>query len=53
MGVQSNASSAASIVENVVTVSRAFLNNGAPSSPTTVRSLQMVVSHLTAIVHIS
>jgi len=53
LGTQSDAGSAASIVENVIAVSRAFLNDGAPSSPATVRSLQMVESHLTAVVHIS
>ena len=53
LGAQSDAGSAASIVENVIAVSRAFLNDGAPSSPATVRSLQMVESHLTAVVHIS
>ena len=49
-GMQSDGSSAASIVENVITVSKAFLDDSTPSSPMTVRSLQMVESHLTAIV---
>ncbi len=48
----SNASAAtASILENVITVSREFLNDGVPSSPGTVRSLRVVEVHLTAIVH--
>ena len=50
LGAQSNGSSAASIVENVIAVSRAYLDDGAPSSPATVRSLQLVESHLSAIV---
>jgi hypothetical protein len=50
MGAQSDGSNAASIVENVIAVSRAFLDDGTPSSPGTVRSLQLVESHLTAIV---
>ena len=49
-GARSDGSSAASIVENVIAVSKAFLDDGAPSSPATVRSLQMVESHLTAVV---
>ena len=53
LGAQSDGSSAASIVENVIAVSRAYLDDGAPSSPATVRSLQMVESHLSAIVRTS
>ena len=49
---QSNGS-AAVILENVIAVSKAMLSDGAPSSPGTVRSLQMVESHLTAVVHSS
>lgn len=37
-------------MENVIAVSKAFLDDGVPSSPATVRSLQLVESHLTAIV---
>ncbi len=43
--------SAKSILENVIAVSRELLNDGAPSSPETVRNLQMVETHLTAVVH--
>ncbi len=43
--------SAESILENVIAVSRELLNDGAPSSPETVRNLQMVETHLTAVVH--
>ncbi len=42
--------SAASILENVIAISRALLSDGALSSLETIRSLQMVESHLTAIV---
>ncbi|KAI9447272.1 hypothetical protein BJY52DRAFT_1228325 [Lactarius psammicola] len=42
--------SAASILENVIAVSREFLSDGALSGPETVRSLRMVEAHLTAIV---
>jgi hypothetical protein len=35
LGTQSDGSSAASIVENVIAVSRAYLNDGTPSSPAT------------------
>lgn len=50
LGAQSDGSSATSIVENVIAVSKAFLDDGVPSSPATVRSLQLVESHLTAVV---
>ena len=50
LGAQSDGSSATSIVENVIAVSKAFLDDGVPSSPVTVRSLQLVESHLTAVV---
>lgn len=47
----SNASAAtASILENVITVSREFLNDGVPSSTGTVQSLRVVEAHLTAVV---
>jgi hypothetical protein len=52
LGVQSDGS-AASIVENVIAVSRAFLDDSMPLSPATVRSLQLVESHLTAVVRVS
>ncbi|KAH9164648.1 hypothetical protein EDB89DRAFT_2077796 [Lactarius sanguifluus] len=42
--------SATAILENVIALSRAFLSDGTVSSPETVRSLQMVETHLTAIV---
>ncbi len=42
--------SATSILENVIAVSRALLSDGALSSLETIRSLQMVESHLTTIV---
>ena len=42
--------SAASILENVISISRAFLSDRVPSSPGTVRSLHVVESHLTAVV---
>ncbi len=41
---------AASILENVITVSKAFLSDGVPKSPGTIRSLHSVESHLAAIV---
>jgi hypothetical protein len=41
---------AASILENVITVSRDFLSDRVPSSPGTVHSLHQVEAHLTAIV---
>ncbi len=41
---------AATILENVISVSREFLSGGVPSSPGTVRSLHMVEAHLTAVV---
>ena len=41
---------AASILENVITVSRDFLSDRVPSSPGTVRSLHQVEAHLTAVV---
>jgi hypothetical protein len=44
---------ATSILENVIAVSKALLSHGELSSPETVQSLQMVESHLTAIVHCS
>ena len=50
LGAQSNGNSATSIVENVIAVSKAFLDDGVLLSPTTVRSLQLVESHLTAVV---
>jgi hypothetical protein len=49
VGMRSDGS-AAEILENVIAVSKAFLSDGAPSSPGTVRSLQLVESHLTAVV---
>ena len=42
--------SAATIVEKVISVSREFLSDGAPSSPGTVQSLQVVEAHLAAVV---
>ena len=42
--------SAASILENVISVSRAFLSDCVPSSPGTVHSLHIVESHLTAVI---
>ena len=45
--------SAAAIVEKVISVSKEFLSDGAPSSPGTVRSLQVVEAHLTAVVRTS
>jgi hypothetical protein len=48
---RSNASAA--ILEKVISVSREFLSDGAPSSPGTVRSLQVVEAHLTAVVRSS
>ena len=45
--------SAAAILETVITVSREFLSDGAPSSPGTIRSLQAVEAHLTAVVRSS
>ncbi|KAH9029764.1 hypothetical protein EDB83DRAFT_2526083 [Lactarius deliciosus] len=42
--------SATAILENVIAISRAFLSDGAASSPETIRSLQMVETHLTTIV---
>ena len=42
-------SNAASILEKVITVSKDFLSDGVPSSPGTVRSLQSVEAHLTAV----
>ncbi len=41
---------AASILENVITVSKAFLSDGVPKSPGTIRSLHSVESHLAAVV---
>ena len=41
---------AAAILENVISVSKDFLSDGAPSSPGTVRSLHMVEAHLSAVV---
>ena len=41
---------AASILENVISVSRDFLSDRVPSSPGTVRSLHQVEAHLTAVV---
>ena len=49
MGAHSN-TSAISILENVIAVSRAFLSDGTLLSSEMVRSLQMVESHLAAIV---
>jgi hypothetical protein len=43
LGAQSDGSTA-SIVENVIVISRAFLDDGTPLSPMTVRSLQLVES---------
>lgn len=40
----------ASILQNVITVSRDALNDGVPSSTETVRSLRVVEAHLTAVV---
>jgi hypothetical protein len=48
-GERSDAS--ASILQNVINVSKDFLSDSAPSSPGTVKSLQMVEAHLTAIIH--
>ena len=45
----SNASAAA-IVEKVISVSKEFLSNGAPSSPDTIRSLQAVEAHLIVVI---
>ena len=50
VGDQSD-TSAKSILENVIAISRELLNDGAPLSPETVRNLQMVETHLTAVVH--
>ena len=50
VGDQSD-TSAKSILENVIAISRELLNDGAPSSPEMVRNLQMVETHLTAVVH--
>ena len=44
---------ATSVLENVIAVSKALLNHGELSSLETVRSLQMVESHLTGIAHCS
>lgn len=44
---------ATDILENVIAVSKALLSDGELLSPETVRSLQMVESHLTSIVHCS
>ena len=41
---------AAAILENVISVSKDFISDGAPSSPGTVRSLHMVEAHLSAVV---
>ncbi|KAH8979455.1 hypothetical protein EDB86DRAFT_2835890 [Lactarius hatsudake] len=41
----------ASILENVITVSKEFLNDAVPSSPATIQSFREVEAHLTAIVH--
>ena len=49
----SSDASAAAILESVISVSKEFLSNGAPSSPDTVRSLQVVEAHLTAVVRSS
>ncbi|KAN0132744.1 hypothetical protein V8E53_009415, partial [Lactarius tabidus] len=43
----------ATILEKVISVSREFLSDGAPSSLGTVRSLQVVEAHLTAVVQSS
>ncbi len=48
-GAQSDGS-ATSILENVIAISQAFLGDSAPLSPGTIQSLQLVESHLTAIV---
>ena len=45
--------SATSILKSVIAVSQALLSDGELSSPETVRSLEMVESHLTAIAHCS
>jgi hypothetical protein len=45
-----SAAAASSILENVITVSREFLNDGVPSSAGTVQSLRVVEAHLTAVV---
>ena len=45
----SNAS-VVSILEKMINVSRDYLSDGPPSSPGTVRSLQLVESHLTAVI---
>ena len=47
-GPASNAS--VTILNNMISVSRAYLSDGPPSSPGTVRSLRQVESHLTAII---
>src|SRR6266702_3656854 len=43
-------STVASILENVINVSKEFLSDGVPKSPGTVRSLHSVEEHLTAVV---
>ena len=49
----SRSDASATILEKVISVSREFLSDGAPSSPDTVRSLQVVEAHLTAVVQSS
>jgi hypothetical protein len=52
-GAPATEATASLILENVIAVSKALLSHGELSSPETVQSLQMVESHLTAIVHYS
>jgi hypothetical protein len=52
-GVPATEATATSILENVIAVSKALLSHSELPSPETVQSLQMVESHLTAIVHYS
>ena len=49
--VHSDGAATATILENVINVSRGALSDGVPSSMDTIRSLQVVEAHLTAVVH--
>ena len=49
--VHSDGAATATILENVINVSRGALSDGVPSSMDTIQSLQAVEAHLTAVVH--